>query len=68
MPPNELDRIGIWRVVLDIVGREDLERDAQLLEDRASLRRRRRERQDVLRAAQISSEGHFRAQSAVTAV
>ena len=67
MPANELDRVGIWRVVLDIVGREDLERDAQLLEDRASLRDRRRERQLRLRATQRSSDGHFLAQSAVTA-
>ena len=34
MPANELDRVGVRRVVLDVVGRDDLERDAQLLEDR----------------------------------
>ena len=65
MSANELDRVGVWRVVLDVVGREDLERDAQLLEDRASLRRRRREGQSRLRATHRSSLGHLRAQSAV---
>ena len=48
-------------------GATDLERDAQLLEDRAALRRGRGECQAVLRATHRSSDGHFRAQSAVTA-
>jgi len=64
---DELDRVRVRRVVLDVVRCDDLERDRELLENRAPLRRRRRERQSF-RAAQISSDGHFRAQSAGTAV
>ena len=56
------------------VGRDDLERDAELRQDRAPLRRRRREDERrcrcsahaILRATQISSHGHCRAHSAVT--
>jgi hypothetical protein len=40
---HELDRVRLRRIVLDVVRRDDLERDPQLLEDRAPLRRRRRE-------------------------
>ena len=67
VPANELDRVGVWRVVLDVVGREDLERDAQLLEDRASLQATSTRASARLRATHRSSVGHFRAQSAVTA-
>ncbi len=49
------------------VRRDDVERDAQLLEDRAPLRRRRREDQrGDFRATQMSSQGHCLAHSAVT--
>jgi hypothetical protein len=49
------------------VGRDDVERDAQLFEDRAPLRRGRREDQrEGFRATQMSSQGHCLAQSAVT--
>ena len=53
-------------------GRNGLEWDSELRQDRAALRRRRREDEwrrghaTLLRAAQISSQGHLRAQSAVT--
>jgi hypothetical protein len=60
---DELRRIGVTRVVLDVLRRDDLERDSELLEDRAPLRRGRGERQRVLRATQISSIGQFRAQA-----
>ena len=63
-----LERVAVGR--LDEVGRDDLERDRELLEDRPALRRRRGEDERAaharLRAAQISSEGHFFAHSAVT--
>ena len=70
---DELDRIGARRVVLLIAGRGDLERDPELRQDRAALRRRRGEeraaaraaqtRQARFRAFQISSIGHFVAHS-----
>jgi hypothetical protein len=66
MPEDELRGVGVGRIVLDVRGRDDVEGDAQLLEDRAALRARRCERQDGLRAVQISSTGQLRAQSAVT--
>ena len=53
-------------LVLDVLRRLGLERDPELLEDRAPLRRRGSEDQPRLRATHISSEGHCRAQSAVT--
>ena len=69
---DELDRVGLGRVVLLVVGRDDLEGNAELLEDVATLWRRRREQQrrrgrcahPRLRARQISSHGHFFAHSA----
>jgi hypothetical protein len=36
--PDELGRLGVRRVVLDVSGRDDVERDRELLEDRPSLR------------------------------
>ncbi len=66
VPANQLGGVGVGRIVFDVVGSDDIERNGELLEDRASLRRRRREGQAGLRAAHISSAGHFRAQSAVT--
>ena len=66
VPTNQLGRVGVGWVVLDVVGSDDVERNGELLEDRAALRRRRREGQAGLRAAHISSAGHLRAQSAVT--
>jgi hypothetical protein len=60
---DELDGIGVGRVVLDVLRGDDLERDLQLLEDRAALRRRRSERQEGLRATQISSIGQLCAHS-----
>ena len=63
---HELDRVRVRGVVLDVVRRDDLERDRELLEDRLPLGRGRGERQPGFRAAQISSTGHFLAQSAVT--
>ena len=65
VPTHELRRIGIRRVLLDVVGRDGLERDAQLLEDGAALRARRREDQPVFRATHRSSDGHLLAHSAV---
>ena len=65
-----LERRGAGRLVE--VGRDDVERDAELFEDRAPLRRRRRQDQRIdrqpvaFRATQISSHGHFLAHSAVT--
>ena len=63
---HELDHIGFRRVLLHVVGREDLVRDPELVEDHAALRARRCKHQrldDVraqrLRALQISSHGHF---------
>ena len=50
----------------DVVRRDRVERDPELLEDRPALRARRGESQEGLRATHISSTGHFRAQSAVT--
>ncbi len=41
--PDELDRVGIGRIVLLVHGRDDVERDPELLENRPSLRRRRGE-------------------------
>ena len=68
MLADELDRIGVGRVVLDVGGRDDGERDLQLLEDRAPLRRCRREDERAghpgFFATQISSTGHLRDQSA----
>ncbi len=66
MRSDELGRLDSRRVVLDVVRRDDIERDSQLLQDRAALRRRRSEDQPRFRAAHISSEGHCRAHSAVT--
>ena len=64
---HERDRVGVGRVVLHVRGCDRRERDAQLLEDRAALRRRRGEREDVgharFFATQISSLGHLRAHS-----
>ena len=40
---DERDRVGVRRVVLLVGGRDDVERDPQLLEDRAALRRGRGE-------------------------
>ena len=64
---DEVDGVGAGRVVLDVVGRDDVEREAELLEDRAPLRarrgeeeRRRRRRAHRLRATQISSDGQRR--------
>ena len=48
VPADELRRIRVGRVVLDVVRRDDLERDAELLEDRPPLRARRREGQAAL--------------------
>jgi len=45
MRANELDWIGGRVVVLVVARRDEVERDAQLLEDRAPLRRRRGEQQ-----------------------
>ena len=71
MPEDELHRVGIRWVVLDVVRRDNLERDRELLEDRAALRRGGREdeplRHEGFAATQISSAGHFRAQSAENA-
>ena len=44
MSTNQLRRVGVGRVVLDVVGSDDIERDRELLEDRAPLRARRGER------------------------
>ena len=56
--------VGVRRVVLLVVRRDDVERDAELLEDHAALRARRREQDRVddvrahrFRALQISSHG-----------
>ena len=57
--PDELDGVGIRRVVLGVVGRDDLEGDRELLEDRPPLRRRRGEGRRRLRATQISSAGQL---------
>ena len=77
-PPRPVDRPGLAGGVLERVavgrlletGCDDLEREVELLEDRPALRRRRgedeRRRHPRLRAAQISSQGHFLAHSAVT--
>ena len=69
---DERDGIGVGRVVLGVLGRDDLERDPELLENRPALRRRRREDErrhgPGLRATQISSAGHFRAHSAENVV
>jgi hypothetical protein len=37
MGANELDRVGIGRIVLLVFRRDDVERDPELLEDGASL-------------------------------
>ena len=65
VPADELGWVGIGQVVFDVVGRDDLERDRELLEDRPSLRRGRRQSQPVLRATHRSSLGHFRAHATV---
>ena len=65
---HERDRFGVGRVVLHVVRRHVPERDPQLLQDRAPLRRGRGE--DERRghacffATQISSTGHLRDHSA----
>ena len=68
---HERDGVGVGRVVLDVAGRDGVERDRELLEDRATLRRRGREderlRHEGFAATQISSAGHFRAHSAENA-
>ena len=58
------DDVGVRRVVLLVVGRDDVEREAELLQDHAALRARRREQDRVddvrahrFRALQISSHG-----------
>jgi len=66
MRAHELSRVGVRRVVLDVRGLDDVELDRELLEDHPPLGRGRGERQYVLRAAHISSDGQFRAHSAVT--
>ncbi len=62
--PHERDRIRIRRVVLHIRRRHDLVPNAQLLQDRSALRRRRSEdeprRHPSFFATQISSAGHAR--------
>ena len=62
--PDELDRICVGWVVLLVDGRDDIERDPQLLEDRAPLRRGRSEDERIAHrrflATQISSLGHLR--------
>src|SRR3990170_751237 len=58
MGPYEISRLEPGWIVLQIRGRNDLEGDPELLEDRPPLPRRRREDQPVLRAAHISSAGH----------
>ena len=71
LPGRQLDRI---RPDLLELGRNDIERNAQLRENRAALRRdrseqdrrRRRNAHPRLRAFQISSAGHWRAHSAET--
>ena len=70
---DERHRVGVRRVVLDVVGCDDLEQDAGLLEDRAPLRRGRGEQErrsrrpaHAFRATQISSAGHCRAHSTLT--
>jgi hypothetical protein len=45
--PHELDRIGVRRVVLLVLGGDDVEGDPELLEDRSTLRARRREQNRV---------------------
>ena len=66
---DELDRVGIGRIVLLVRRRDDVERDPQLLEDRTSLRRGRGENEPHHRffATQISSAGHLRDHSAENA-
>ena len=68
---HERDGVGVGRVVLDVPRRNGVERNRELLEDRATLRRRGREderlRHEGFAATQISSAGHFRAQSAENA-
>ncbi len=61
MGANELDGVGIGRVVLLVRGRDDVERDAELLENRPSLGRCRGEDEPHpgFFATQISSLGHF---------
>ncbi len=65
---HELDRVGVGRIVLDVRRCDRRERDAQLLEDRAALRRCRGQRERLghtrFFATQISSAGHLRAHSA----
>ena len=69
MVADEPDGIGVGWVVLLVRRRLDLERDLELLEDRPPLRRggRKDEPHACLTATQISSAGHFRAQSAENA-
>jgi hypothetical protein len=70
MRPDQRDRV-VLDVVLLVPRRREVERDAQLPQDRASLGRHRGQQQRrrgwnahrCLRATQMSSEGHCRAQS-----
>ena len=65
MRAHELGRLETGRVVLDVARGDDLERNPQLLEDRAALRTRRGEGQARLRATHRSSAGHLLAHSGV---
>ena len=70
---DERDGVGVLAIVLLVLRRDRVERDAELLEDRPPLRRGRCERAFAggalvarSRAFQISSDGQQRAHSAVT--
>ena len=67
---DELDRIGVGRIVLLVDRLDDLERDPQLLQNRPPLRRGRCEDERAAHsgffATQISSAGHFFAQATGT--
>jgi hypothetical protein len=62
---HQLDRVGVRRVVLLVLGRDDLEGDRELLEDRPTLRARRGEQEgvDAVRAQTSSSSAN---QSAIS--
>ncbi len=70
--PHERDGVGVVRVVLDVPRRDGLERNRELLEDGASLRRGGCEdeplRHEGFAATQISSAGQLRDQSAENTV
>ncbi len=67
MVADEPDRLGVGWVMLLVGGGEDAEGNAQLLENRTSLRRRRSEDERLghrgFSATQISSLGHLRPHS-----